>query len=244
MTTESVRASERVEQKKKPSSSKKETGSVAGLAEQVRLWILEERKKQMKRVRRKSKKSKEKKVAKEEDEVDDAPPSPALSTSTTSSIASGLPTEISAASLDHLEKILAAASSTTSLHRKLSHKRSLGKIRTATPTLETDPTAVPTCDVTLGIPETIGKDAFKKEILKLAHTLGCKGWRKISLDDWDQISVSRISGALTNAVYMVSPSEAFVKQLQQLHQLKNESTLSLATPSATPTPYSPIKSVK
>jgi len=46
---------------------------------------------------------------------------------------------------------------------------------------------------------------FKGEILRLAHTLRLKGWRRIPLDSGDDIDVERLSGALTNAVYVVSP---------------------------------------
>jgi choline kinase len=46
---------------------------------------------------------------------------------------------------------------------------------------------------------------FKNQILRLAHTLRLKGWRRISLEDCDEIKVERLSGALTNAVYVISP---------------------------------------
>lgn len=46
---------------------------------------------------------------------------------------------------------------------------------------------------------------FKNEIIRLAHTLHLKGWRRISLDRGGEIDVERLSGALTNAVYVVSP---------------------------------------
>ncbi|MCJ1251497.1 hypothetical protein MMC30_008731, partial [Trapelia coarctata] len=45
---------------------------------------------------------------------------------------------------------------------------------------------------------------FKSEIVRLAHTLRLKGWRRVPLDRGD-IHVERLSGALTNAVYVVSP---------------------------------------
>jgi choline kinase len=47
--------------------------------------------------------------------------------------------------------------------------------------------------------------AFKNEIIRLAHTLRLKGWRRVPLDSGDLISVERLSGALTNAVYVVTP---------------------------------------
>ncbi|KAI1427301.1 kinase-like domain-containing protein [Xylaria sp. FL1777] len=48
---------------------------------------------------------------------------------------------------------------------------------------------------------------FKSEIIRLTHTLRLKGWRRVPLDGGDQISVERLSGALTNAVYVVNPPE-------------------------------------
>lgn len=46
---------------------------------------------------------------------------------------------------------------------------------------------------------------FKSEIVRLAHTLRLKGWRQVPLDRGGDIDVERLSGALTNAVYVVSP---------------------------------------
>lgn len=46
---------------------------------------------------------------------------------------------------------------------------------------------------------------FKNEIIRIAHTLKLKGWRRISLGSGDSITVERLSGALTNAVYVVTP---------------------------------------
>ncbi|KAK7562416.1 kinase-like domain-containing protein [Phyllosticta citricarpa] len=47
--------------------------------------------------------------------------------------------------------------------------------------------------------------AFKYEIVRLAHTLRLKGWRKIPMEMSGEIEVERLSGALTNAVYVVTP---------------------------------------
>jgi len=47
--------------------------------------------------------------------------------------------------------------------------------------------------------------SFKSEIVRLAHTLRLKGWRRVSLERGGEIEVERLSGALTNAVYVVSP---------------------------------------
>jgi choline kinase len=46
---------------------------------------------------------------------------------------------------------------------------------------------------------------FKFEIVRLTHTLRLKRWRRVPLDMSHAISVQRLSGALTNAVYVVSP---------------------------------------
>ncbi|KAL9621656.1 MAG: hypothetical protein Q9160_003908 [Pyrenula sp. 1 TL-2023] len=48
---------------------------------------------------------------------------------------------------------------------------------------------------------------FKKEIVRLTHTLQLKGWRNIPIESGGDIDVERLSGALTNAVYVVSPPE-------------------------------------
>ncbi|KAM5358200.1 hypothetical protein ACJZ2D_015496 [Fusarium nematophilum] len=47
--------------------------------------------------------------------------------------------------------------------------------------------------------------SFKNEIIRITHTLRLKGWRRIPLGGGDTISVERLSGALTNAVYVVTP---------------------------------------
>jgi choline kinase len=55
---------------------------------------------------------------------------------------------------------------------------------------------------------SVQKDAwksFKYEIVRLAHTLRLRAWRRVPMDMSDQIEVERLSGALTNAVYVVSP---------------------------------------
>ncbi|QUC18020.1 uncharacterized protein UV8b_02261 [Ustilaginoidea virens] len=46
---------------------------------------------------------------------------------------------------------------------------------------------------------------FKNEIIRIAHTLKLKGWRLVPLGSGDAINVERLSGALTNAVYVVTP---------------------------------------
>lgn len=119
---------------------------------------------------------------------------------------------LSASSLDELEQILAeAAISAPSFSRRNSRHRptSLKNVRRA----ESDaPVEPPGCEAVLELPDKIGKEEFKKEVLRLAHTLGCKGWRKIPLEDWREISVNRISGALTNSVFGVTPPKTEGKE--------------------------------
>ncbi|EAW07236.1 putative choline kinase [Aspergillus clavatus NRRL 1] len=49
---------------------------------------------------------------------------------------------------------------------------------------------------------------FKNEIARLAITLRLKGWRKFPQELAGEIEVVRLSGALTNAVYVVNPPKA------------------------------------
>lgn len=65
---------------------------------------------------------------------------------------------------------------------------------------------------------------FKCEIVRLAHTLRLKGWRKVPIDLGGEIDVERLSGALTNAVYVVSPPKNLPGQLSN----RKDSTTSLA----------------
>jgi choline kinase len=70
------------------------------------------------------------------------------------------------------------------------------------------------------------KDAwtsFKYEILRLAHTLKLKGWRRVPFEMSDEIDVERLSGALTNAVYVVSPPPELPQKLSKA----SDSTTSL-----------------
>lgn len=46
---------------------------------------------------------------------------------------------------------------------------------------------------------------FKQDIVRLTHTLRIKGWRQVPIENCADIDVERLSGALTNAVYVVSP---------------------------------------
>jgi choline kinase len=47
--------------------------------------------------------------------------------------------------------------------------------------------------------------AFKFEVVRLAHTLKLRGWRRVPLDRSGDVDIVRLSGALTNAVYVVTP---------------------------------------
>lgn len=53
---------------------------------------------------------------------------------------------------------------------------------------------------------------FQYEILRIAHTLQLKRWRRVPLERSDDIIVERLSGALTNAVYTVSPPKDFASE--------------------------------
>ena len=85
---------------------------------------------------------------------------------------------------------------------------------------------VPDCDVWIDNSKTLGYNGgaadveeldqraqrerqawvkFKNEIIRTAHTLRLKGWRRVPLDSGESIDVERLSGALTNAVYVVTP---------------------------------------
>lgn len=50
-------------------------------------------------------------------------------------------------------------------------------------------------------------ETFKQDILRLTHTLGLRGWRRLPLEHGATICVERLSGALTNAVYVVKPPD-------------------------------------
>ena len=54
---------------------------------------------------------------------------------------------------------------------------------------------------------------FKMEIIRLSHTLRLRGWRRISIDRGGDIIVERLSGCLTNAVYVVSPPSDLPQKL-------------------------------
>lgn len=53
---------------------------------------------------------------------------------------------------------------------------------------------------------------FKYETVRLAHTLKVKGWRRVPMSRSDDIKVDRLSGALTNSVYVVTPPLDLMKE--------------------------------
>lgn len=70
---------------------------------------------------------------------------------------------------------------------------------------ETSTNALPPC-ATLQIEwERKAWMDFKFEILKLTHSLQIEGWKKLSFKYAGDIKVERLSGALTNDVYVISP---------------------------------------
>lgn len=69
---------------------------------------------------------------------------------------------------------------------------------------------------------------FKYEIVRITHTLKLKGWRRVQLDRSNEIDVERLSGALTNAVYVVSPPKDVPTQA--------EDTAPLPAPKTPPPP--------
>lgn len=140
-----------------------------------------------------------------------------------------------ALSLDKLERILsqysaASHSASSSIRRKRSAFRNYRKGSASDSDYSDSEPMVPSVDATLdnsktmaytgGLPETEtttiplskqrSKDRenwnnFKAEIVRLAQTLRLRGWRKVPIDDAEEVEVVRLSGALTNAVYVVSP---------------------------------------
>lgn len=80
-------------------------------------------------------------------------------------------------------------------------------------------------------PGKISKDKecwaiFKKEIVRLTHTLRLKGWRRVPLEKAEEIDVERLCGALTNAVYVVSPP----KNLEELEKVEGGPPVSKRKP--------------
>ncbi|KAK9448725.1 kinase-like domain-containing protein [Limtongia smithiae] len=53
-------------------------------------------------------------------------------------------------------------------------------------------------------------EQFKREILLLTHKLNIPRWRTVPVSEYSQLKVVRISGALTNAVYCVTPPPRYL----------------------------------
>lgn len=119
--------------------------------------------------------------------------------------------EAANAAMDAFEVLVAAAESDEQSRRPSTHRRNPRRRPTRPRSLKGGHTSdtdyasdgepvVPSCEEVLQTAEEVGIDEFKSQTLKLAHTLRCKGWREVALDRYKEISVERISGALTNAV--------------------------------------------
>lgn len=112
-------------------------------------------------------------------------------------------------------------------HRRITSRSSLHRTASSDTDYVDGDAIVPSCDAILDNSKTLsytgggssstdepatkaGKDkdawpTFKNDILRIAHTLRLKGWRRVPLGSGDSITVERLSGALTNAVYVVTP---------------------------------------
>ncbi|KAI5817286.1 choline kinase-like protein [Pyronema omphalodes] len=143
-------------------------------------------------------------------------------------------------SLNMLESILHQRSSMPSLQalpsttppRRTTLRRSNSRKKSLQPSSDTEyesggDAMVPECAEWLKIPEEIGWENFKLEVLKLTHTLRCKGWRRVKLERYNEVGVERISGALTNAVYMVTPPSTLPPSLHTNRPLKPPAKLLL-----------------
>ncbi|CUS08930.1 unnamed protein product [Tuber aestivum] len=87
----------------------------------------------------------------------------------------------------------------------------------------------PACEVYLRTVGEVGIDEFKRQVLTLAHTLKCKGWRRVPLDRFKDVAIERISGALTNTVYMVSPPQDISASSNPMTALANDSQASVTS---------------
>lgn len=190
-------------------------GAVTGLLEQLKDWAHAERQRQ--KVRRGKKAAKQKKQHCASQEM--VPTESGLDEEefgrSISPVSSG--DESATAAIDALGAIIEAAeaaeaanmdghSRRPSAHRRSSRRKSnrprslKGGQASDTDHASDGEALVPSCEEVLQMVEEVGMDEFKNQVLKLAHTLRCKGWRRVSLDRYKEIIVERISGALTNAV--------------------------------------------
>ncbi|WYZ39415.1 hypothetical protein EsH8_III_001329 [Colletotrichum jinshuiense] len=187
--------------------------------------------------RRRSPQSKSKKAAEPAQEAEPAPRSRSDSIDSDSSdvsfdrlqrIIEGSMASMGISSVPHLSPRLGRR---TSGRLRKSHSRSMLHRTASSDTDYVDgDVVVPTCDAVLDNSKTLsysggGKSTddlslggkaddkekawatFKNEIVRLTHTLKIKGWRRVPLDSGNNVLVQRLSGALTNAVYVVSPPD-------------------------------------
>lgn len=188
--------------------------AVTGLLGQLKVWAHSERQRQKSRRDKKAAKGAEQRRA-----AAASPPSGGADTDEfgehISPVSSG--DEAAQAAMDAFEALVAAAEISHSDERSIrlsAHRRSSRRRHTRSRSLKGGHTSdtdyasdgepiVPSCDEVLQTAEEVGMDEFKSQALKLAHTLRCKGWRRVALDRYKEISVERISGALTNAVSLL-----------------------------------------
>lgn len=187
--------------------------AATGLLEQLKAWAHAERQRQKNRRDKKAKGAEQRRVVAASSHGDGAhreqfgrPVSP---------VSSG--DEAAQAAMDAFEALVAAAEIShldeqpkrPSAHGRNSRKRSTrsrslkGGHNSDTDYASDGELVVPSCEEVLQKVEEVGMDEFKSQVLRLAHTLRCKEWRRVALDRYKDISVERISGALTNMVSLL-----------------------------------------
>lgn len=181
--------------------------AVTGLLGQLKVWAHAERQRQK---ARRDKKAAKVASSSPGGEVDEEEFSGHISP-----VSSG--DEAAQAAMDAFEALVAAAeishsdeqSKRLSAHRRSSRRRPTrsrslkGGHNSDTDYASDGEPVVPSCEEVLQTAEEVGMDEFKSQALKLAHTLRCKGWRGVALDRYKEISVEKMSGALTNAVSLL-----------------------------------------
>ena len=81
------------------------------------------------------------------------------------------------------------------------------------------------CSKTMSKRERDAWSDFQFEILRIAHTLQLRRWRRVPLERSQDIVVERLSGALTNAVYTVSPPKDIGRGNAGTHEDERSSEL-------------------
>lgn len=179
--------------------------SVTGLLEQLKDWAYAERQRQKNRREKKAaKKTEHHRSVASSTEVDGAVEGDEFG-EPLSLVSSG--DEAAQVALDAFDALVAAAEASRleehsrrpSAHRKASRKKHARHASDTDYASDGEP-VVPSCEEVLQTPEEVGMDEFKSQVLKLAHTLKCKGWRRVDLDRYKEVTVERISGAFTNVV--------------------------------------------